>query len=200
MKSIPFLLMVFFAILTSLLIPYIFVQAPMQGILALKSKELISNQIYMISFYIHVILGGIALLIGWVGFIDRIRHKYIKFHRLAGKIYVICFLITAIISVLVSYNSYGGLISQIGFMSVGIIAIFTTVKGFIAIRKRDISEHQAYMRYSYACCLASVTLRLWSPILSIFIKDGLLIYQIVAWLSWLPNLLFVNKHLNKKSI
>jgi uncharacterized membrane protein len=190
--------MIFLAILTATLIPISFFLAPTQGILADKSKTLLANQLYMDSFYVHVVLGGIALLIGWVGFIDNIRAKYITFHRIAGRIYVFCFLITALTSILVSYHAYGGLVSQLGFMSVGIIAVFTTLKGFSAIMNKDIVEHQAWMRYSYACCLASATLRLWNPILGLFMEDFLLIYRVVSWLSWIPNLLFVKLYLNKK--
>jgi uncharacterized membrane protein len=198
MKNFPRNLMIFLAILTATLFPTVFFLAPTQGILSEKSKTLLANQLYMDSFYVHVILGGIALLIGWVGFNDKIRTKYITFHRIAGRIYVFCFLITALTSILVSYHAYGGIVSQLGFMSVGIIAAFTTLKGFSAIMNREIVEHRAWMRYSYACCLASVTLRLWNPILGLFIEDFLLIYRVVSWLSWIPNLLFVKLYLNKK--
>jgi uncharacterized membrane protein len=198
MIHFPRNLMIFLAILTATLIPISFFLAPTQGILADKSKTLLANQLYMDSFYVHVILGGIALLIGWIGFIDKIRIKYQNFHRIIGRIYVICFLITAITSILVSYHASGGKVSQWGFMGIGIIAVFTTIKGFLAILNKEIEEHQAWMRYSYACCLASVTLRLWNPLLGLFINDFELMYQIVAWLSWIPNLLYVKLYLNKK--
>ncbi|NOT94243.1 DUF2306 domain-containing protein [Ferruginibacter sp.] len=199
-------LLFFLAIITATLIPTIFFIAPMQGILSTKSAMLLSNQFYLVSFYIHVILGGIALLIGWVGFVDKIRNKYLNFHKISGRIYVGCFLITALTSILVSYHSMGGVVSQLGFMSVGAIAVFTTWKGYTAIVNKKIGEHQAWMRYSYACCLASVTLRLWSPLLGVIVEDGLLVYRIVAWLAWVPNLIvvyFINKryltlNLNKK--
>ena len=198
MKQFSRNLMILLAILTATVIPISFLLTPMQGILQDKDKSLIANQLYMDSFYVHVILGGIALLIGWVGFIDKIRLKYLNFHKIAGRIYVVCFLITALTSILVSYHASGGLVSQLGFMSVGIIAVFTTLKGFSAIINQEIKEHQAWMRYSYACCLASVTLRLWNPILSLIFDDFLVYYRIVAWLSWVPNLLFVKFYLNKK--
>jgi uncharacterized membrane protein len=199
MKNFPLNLMIFLAILTAILFPTVFFLAPTQGILAEKSKTLLANQLYMDSFYVHVVLGGIALMIGWVGFIDKIREKYPTFHKISGRIYVFCFLITGLTSILVSYHAHGGLVSQLGFMSVGIIAVFTTLKGFSAILNKEIVEHRAWMRYSYACCLASVTLRLWIPILGFFFEDFLTLYRIVAWLSWVPNLLFVKFYLNKKT-
>ena len=44
------------------------------------------------------------------------------------------------------------------------------------------------MLYSYAACLAAVTLRLYVPFLTVFLGDYTRAYQIVAWLSWVPNL------------
>lgn len=46
------------------------------------------------------------------------------------------------------------------------------------------------MVYSYSACCAAVTLRLWLPLLrGVFRLDFALAYPIVAWLSWVPNLL-----------
>ncbi len=45
------------------------------------------------------------------------------------------------------------------------------------------------MTYSYAACLAAVTLRLWLPILVPVLGNFVDAYVIVAWLSWVPNLM-----------
>lgn len=190
-------LMIFLAILTATLIPIMFFLSPMEGILGLKSKVLLANKLYMNSMYIHIVLGGIALLIGWVGFIEKIRLKYRRFHRITGRIYVICFLITAISSVGVSFNASGGWVSKSGFIMVGLIAIYTTFKGFVAIINGQIALHRIWMQFSYACCLASVTLRLWNIMFGLLSIDFYTSYSIVAWLSWVPNLLFVKFYLNK---
>jgi uncharacterized membrane protein len=196
MKKVAWIIVVVLAIFIAIFSPTVFILYPKVGILALKTKALLSDMLYMSSFYIHVVLGGIALLIGWVGFSDVIRKKHLKWHRILGKVYIICFSITAFTSILVSYHAYGGIISQLGFMTVGIIALFTTIKGYKAIRQKDIAKHQMWMRYSYACCLASVSLRIWMPMSSLFITNNLLAYQIVSWFAWVPNLgiaYFINK-------
>jgi hypothetical protein len=46
------------------------------------------------------------------------------------------------------------------------------------------------MIYSYGACLAAVTLRFWLPLLTVgFQLDFSVAYPIVAWLSWVPNLI-----------
>ncbi|MBT8185644.1 MAG: DUF2306 domain-containing protein, partial [Eudoraea sp.] len=54
----------------------------------------------------------------------------------------------------------------------------------------DIQVHQAFMIYSYAACFAAVTLRFWLPILSYAFGDFVTAYRIVAWLCWVPNMIF----------
>lgn len=45
------------------------------------------------------------------------------------------------------------------------------------------------MIYSYAACFAAVTLRIWLPVLIVIIGHYGTAYLMVAWLSWIPNLL-----------
>jgi hypothetical protein len=45
------------------------------------------------------------------------------------------------------------------------------------------------MIYSYAACLAAVTLRLWLPVLSMTFQHFVTAYTIVAWLCWVPNII-----------
>lgn len=58
------------------------------GLLALKSVELLTDNLWNISFYSHIVLGGIALSIGWIQFNDNIRSKKAKLHKLVGNIYI----------------------------------------------------------------------------------------------------------------
>jgi hypothetical protein len=53
--------------------------------------------------------------------------------------------------------------------------------------------------YSYAGTFGAVTLRLWLPFLMLVFGEFLLSYQIVAWLSWLPNLIVVYLIINENN-
>jgi len=59
------------------------------GLLSSKSNEILTSTIWNIAFYIHIILGGLALLIGWLQFNSKIRIKRVKLHRLIGKVYIV---------------------------------------------------------------------------------------------------------------
>ena len=46
------------------------------------------------------------------------------------------------------------------------------------------------MVYSYAACFAAVALRIWMPILILVFGEFQMAYRVVAWLCWVPNLIF----------
>jgi hypothetical protein len=78
---------------------------------------------------------------------------------------------------------------MLGFISLDLIWLITTVLGFITILKKNIELHKKLMIYSYSVCFAAVTLRIWLPILEISTGSFLIAYRIVAWLSWIPNII-----------
>jgi len=58
------------------------------GLLAMKSHALLSNILWNIGFYGHIMFGGVALFIGWFQFSKKLRHASLKRHLIIGKIYV----------------------------------------------------------------------------------------------------------------
>ena len=173
------------------------------GLLQTKSELLLTNVFWNIGFYLHIILGGIALLIGWIQFSEKLRIKKIKLHRQIGKVYVIIALISAFTSIYIALYATGGIIASLGFMSLGVIWFYTTLKAYTEIRKGQIELRQKMMIYSYAACFSAVTLRIYLPILVILFHDFNKAYVLVAWLCWIPNIIvafFLVKQLQKQKI
>lgn len=59
------------------------------------------------------------------------------------------------------------------------------------------------MTYSYATCLAAVSLRLYVPLSSLITDNYILSYTIIAWFAWVPNLFiayWINKNRHAGSI
>ena len=78
-------------------------------LLTSKSAALLSSGFYNLSFYAHISLGGIALFVGWVQFIKKLRLSYPKIHRLIGKIYVGSVLISGPFGFYIALHASGGL-------------------------------------------------------------------------------------------
>ncbi|QXU40807.1 DUF2306 domain-containing protein [Pedobacter sp. D749] len=159
------------------------------GLLNSKTVELLSNTFWNIGFYTHIIFGGIALLIGWTQFSSKMRNRRMALHRKLGKVYVVAVLLSALAGIYIGFFATGGWISSAGFICLGIIWFYTTLKAYLHIKEGEVEKHQKMMIYSYAACFAAVTLRIWLPILTIIYGDFSKAYLVVAWLCWIPNLI-----------
>lgn len=159
------------------------------GLLSSKSTELLNDSAWNTAFYGHITLGGLALFIGWLQFNARLRTTKPELHRTIGKIYMICVAISGLSSLYIALYATGGIISILGFFSLGVIWLTTTAFGFTSIKKGDIDRHQNFMIFSYAACFAAVTLRIWLPLLTSVLGEFTSAYRIVAWLCWVPNII-----------
>lgn len=170
------------------------------GILASKSEKLLSNTIWNTGFYGHILFGGLALLIGWSQLSKKLRTANLKRHRTIGKVYIISAVISGLCGCYIAIYATGGIIASLGFLCLGVLWLFTTLQAYFAIKKGDISLHRGFMIYSYAACFAAVTLRFWLPILSFAFGDFITAYRTVAWLCWVPNMVFAFYWVRKKGI
>ncbi|RLD23333.1 MAG: DUF2306 domain-containing protein, partial [Bacteroidetes bacterium] len=162
--------------------------------------ELLGSIVWNIGFYGHILLGGLALLVGWVQFSKKLRIANLKRHRTIGKVYVLAVLISGICSLYIGFFANGGIIASLGFISLGMVWLFTTVKAYMAARNRDFTLHKGFMIYSYAACFAAVTLRIWLPLLNIVFDDFVTAYRIVSWLCWVPNMVFAFFWVRKRGL
>jgi uncharacterized membrane protein len=147
---------------------------------------------WRIAFFVHVFTGIFALLAGFTQFSTYLIRKYKKVHRLIGKIYVIDVLfITGPASFIMALLANGGLSSRIAFTTLSILWMFTTLKAWRSALARQFVAHKEWMMRSYALTLSAVTLRAWKWLLiALFHLRPLDTYMIVAWLGFVPNLLF----------
>lgn len=153
-----------------------------------KSVSAFQKEVYFLSFYIHVIFGGIALLIGWIGFNEKFRKGNMQLHRLVGKKYIISVFLSGVTAIYVATKAYGGLVSSLGFTGLALAWLFTTYQAYGYARNAQIESHQRMMHYSYAVTFAAVTFRIWNPLLAFILNDELTAYQLSSWLCWIVNL------------
>jgi hypothetical protein len=161
-----------------------------QGLLSSKPAEVLTNSYWKFQFYQHIIFGGVALLVGWWQFSKKWRMKYLNTHRLFGKIYFFAVILSGFAGLYLAFYATGGLIASLGFGSLAVLWLFTTVRAYISIRKKDIIAHEHWMIRSYALTFAAVTLRIWLPLFQFgFGMKFMDSYLVIAWLCWVPNLL-----------
>ncbi len=156
----------------------------------LTKQNVVHHPVWRTVFYVHILSGMLAIVLGPFQFIACIRKHYPKAHRQMGKIYVMAILATGSPSGLyMAFFANGGAAASLGFVLMSILWFYTTWMAISTIRKHQIDQHQRWMVRSYAITFSAVSLRLWVPLLSLFTQmEHLFIIILTAWISWLINL------------
>lgn len=191
-KRILWIVIAVFAIMIGLYPVKYFLSDRNFGLLSSKSVGLLADVYWNAAFYTHILLGGLALLIGWMQFSAKMRRNNLKRHRQVGRIYMIAVLLSSIAGFYLALFATGGPVASLGFLCLAVIWFYTTMAAYLHIRHKRVPQHQKMMIYSYAACFAAVTLRIWLPLLMLVFGDFITAYLIVAWLCWIPNLIVAN--------
>jgi uncharacterized membrane protein len=169
-----------------------------EGFLNFKKSEFEPGSFWRMTFYIHILLGGVALLTGWSQFSKKIRAKNISLHRRLGKVYIMSILFSSIAGLYMAVLANGGIIAKLGFSGMAVAWMITTSLAYTFIRKRNIEQHRQWMIRSYAVTLAGVTFRLWLPLLLFgFNMNFISVYRIDSWVSWVLNLVIAEMIIRK---
>ena len=189
----------FFWLMLQLTLEYIPAKSDV-SFLMIKQTEVLSHPEYLSFFYIHVYSSILVLLTGFLAII-RVNFKKIKLHQYAGKAYVFVILVLAApTGTYMGFFANGGLFSKISFVLLGIFWWLSTFKAYQLIRQKNYKAHQHWMWRSYALTISAITLRLWKWVIVYFFHPSPMdVYQIVAWLGWIPNIILIELLIRKKT-
>lgn len=160
-----------------------------KGFLGSK-QEMIGNSIWMSAFYLHLLFGGIATLVGIPLFFSKLISFTSKVHKQLGKLYIFSILfIGGPTGLYLSFFAEGGKWASIGFILMSAAWMFPTYMAFKKIIDGKIERHYHWVIRSYCMTLSGVTLRLFTPIgSSVFEFDYETNFIISAYLPWMINL------------
>jgi uncharacterized membrane protein len=110
----------------------------------------------------HALCGTLALLSGPLQFSTRLRQRYLPFHRVLGRVYVVSVLGAAVMAITISAGNplMSGTTVQASAW------IICTLAAFLTARNRHIAQHRQWMVRSYAVTFSFITLRIlniWPP-------------------------------------
>ena len=170
-----------------------------ESLLGDKPAALLDSDLYLLGFYTHIFLGGIALIAGFSQFFKKLRRKRLGLHRMLGKIYLLAVLFSGTAGLGIAYYASGGWIPAIGFAGLAVLWLYTTGNAYVTIRSGMVQAHQKWMIRSYALCFAAVTLRIYLPLfIAGFGMEFYDAYRIIAWLCWVPNILVAEYFIVRK--
>ncbi|NJK43065.1 MAG: DUF2306 domain-containing protein [Pleurocapsa sp. SU_196_0] len=144
------------------------------------------------AIWLHVAGSMLAMIIGPVLFLPVTRKaRWLGLHRWMGRFYLLGVVIGACAGLYLSQLAHGGLIARLGFNTLGWLWLFTAAMAYVHIRNKNIPLHREWMKRNFAMTFGAVTLRLWLGVFGMFDLEFTRAYAIVAWLSWIPNLLII---------
>lgn len=162
------------------------------GFLKIKEKA-VQTGWYLPFYYLHVLPAGLVLLAGLVQILPLNSIFYRKVHRWIGRFYVF------IVLFLVGPGALGmtffierGASVFLSFFLQNLLWMGFTYKAFHTIKDKKVDFHRKWALRSFALAFAAVTLRLYIFIFNwdfnLSSSSG---YALIAWASWLLNLVVV---------
>ena len=150
-----FLIIISWSIIIGLSV-YFFIENVAVYFNGFKSNSFINNPIWMT---IHLVGGTLALVFGPSQFFKSLRQKYLRLHRLTGKIYIIGAFITGISALRLSIISYCEP-CRVSLFILGVLVLVTTFSAWTFAKNRNIKVHRQFMVRSYICILSFVAVRI----------------------------------------
>jgi len=207
-KNIPsflqFLLIIgfgyFFWLMLKITLEYIPLKTD-ASFLMIKQTEVTERPDYLSFFYAHVYTSIFVLLSGFLAILRK-DFGIKNLHKNTGKTYIFLILVFAAPSgIYMGIFANGGIYSKISFVILGCLWWLSTFKAYQLARQKNFKKHQQWMWRSFALTLSAVTLRMWKVIIVYLLHPNPMdVYQIIAWLGWIPNLLFIEYLIAKKYI
>ncbi|GAB1818766.1 DUF2306 domain-containing protein [Herbidospora sp. RD11066] len=147
--------------------------------------------LHYLSLMVHAVPGGLALALGPLQFVKRLRTSRPKLHRVIGRIYMISIVVASIAAVVNAVVTISGFAVQVAFFILVAAWLYTVAMAYRCIRRGEVQAHRMWMIRNYALTFAAVTLR-------IYLLAGLqlapslgfeAIYTSAVWASILGNVL-----------
>jgi uncharacterized membrane protein len=110
----------------------------------------------------HATAGGIALLVGPFQFFGSIRRRHPKVHRVLGRVYLLGGILPgALAGIVVAVLTTAGPIALVSFVFLDVFWLYTAVRAYRAVRRRDFAAHERWMLRSMGATFAAVMLRVY---------------------------------------
>jgi uncharacterized membrane protein len=122
---------------------------------------------YPILTLVHIVPGLLFMILGPLQFNPTIRARHLRWHRLSGRVFVVCGLVVGISALAMSFGmpAIGGVNQAAATTVFGTLFLFALCRAFWHIRQGEVALHREWMIRAFAIGLAVATIR---PIIGMF--------------------------------
>jgi uncharacterized membrane protein len=163
-------------------------------------QDVIDVPFYKLAFFTHVYTAVFVLPAGFTQFSSSIRKKFPRVHKYIGWVYAMVVIgLAGPAGFYMGLFANGGLTSQVAFCLLAVLWIYFTGMAIVKVIRGDIKSHREFLIRSFALTLSALTLRAWKYLLVfLFQPRPMDVYEIVAWLGWIPNLIIAELIIRKR--
>jgi uncharacterized membrane protein len=122
---------------------------------------------YPILTLVHIVPGLLFMMLGPLQFSATIRARHLRWHRLSGRIFVICGVVIGISALVMSFGmpAIGGFNQAAATTLFATFFLFALCKAFWHIGRGEVARHREWMIRAFSIGLAVATIR---PIIGMF--------------------------------
>ena len=156
----------------------------------LTGREESFTRFYATAFYLHLVSGPLAIVLGTFLVWSRGRAPWRTWHRWAGRIQMSLIFALLVPTVLImARDAFAGPIAGAGFAALSIATgVTAAIALYHAVNKR-IPQHQRWATRCFILLVSPLLLRGIAGAAIVTQYESLTTYQLNAWLSWLVPLL-----------
>ena len=161
------------------------------------------GSVVAVAFLVHVVAGGLALLLSPLQIAARLRARAPRLHRVAGRVVLAAVAVAGCTSLVIVPFDTAGPVGTVGFGITGIVWLSCAAAAFRAVRRRDNAAHRRWTVRTFALTYTAVTLRLLNlPLTALLVVLGMdagvapdRAYAALALLSWVIDLVVAEWYL-----
>lgn len=141
---------------------------------------------YHVAFYSHLASGPVSLVLGLILISDQFRLRFPRWHRLLGRIQVICVLFLVVPSGLwMAFYSMTGTVAAMGFASLAVATGTCVALGWRSAIQRQFANHCQWMLRCFVLLCSAVVIRMTGGLATVTDFDADWLYPLSAWACWL---------------
>ena len=144
---------------------------------------------------VHIVPGMLFMILGPLQFSSRIRARHLRWHRLSGRVFVVCGVVIGISALVMSFGmpAIGGVNQAAATTLFATFFLFALSKAFWHIRRQEVALHREWMIRAFSVGLAVATIR---PIIGMFFATSRLsgltpreFFGIAFWIGFVLHLI-----------
>jgi uncharacterized membrane protein len=142
---------------------------------------------------LHVLPGGLFLLLAPLQFSPRVRSQFIRFHRWSGRVLVLAALVAAATGLYFGlFMPFAGPGESVPIALFGGLLLYALPKAVIAIRRGQAARHREWMIRAFALALEVSTVRIVGAVLDLTMTPAGYgprpMFVVALWTGWVVTL------------